>query len=328
MPIFSGAGLLSAGLNLIGGLIENDSNASMAESTNAFNAQQAQYNRDFQAEQAGKQMQFQERMANTSYQRAVRDLARAGLNPMLAYHNGGAPVPSGAKGEGSQAAGVTATMHNALGDAVSSGIHAESVKSAIELQKEQVKSIEADVALKSEQAEKTSAEIDNVRAQTATQLVTADKLRQDTVTSASQARYLETHADLLHEQINKVAPEIREMLSRSNLNEAQVTRIAGELPLIAAQVPKIKAETLESHQRRFLTQVEMKIKDLKTNEATAYSDFYGSAYGHASPYVNSGTKVFNDIVGAVTPLKFFKNLGGGSAAEVPHRTLNQQPGGK
>lgn len=53
--------------------------------------------RDFNSEQAEINREWQERMANTSYQRGVADMEKAGINPMLSAWNGGAPVPGGAQ---------------------------------------------------------------------------------------------------------------------------------------------------------------------------------------------------------------------------------------
>ena len=68
------AAAIGGGLSYLGG-----------ESANAANAEQAKKNR-----------QFQERMRATQYQTAVEDMRKAGINPAMAYHQGGAGTPTGA----------------------------------------------------------------------------------------------------------------------------------------------------------------------------------------------------------------------------------------
>lgn len=51
---------------------------------------------DANSAQVERQMHFQQMMSNSAYQRAMRDMRLAGLNPILAGQVGGASTPSGA----------------------------------------------------------------------------------------------------------------------------------------------------------------------------------------------------------------------------------------
>lgn len=87
-----------------------------AQQNNIFNAEQAQIAREFNSAEAQKQRDFEERMASTQWQRAVEDMQKAGLNPALAYSQGGNSVPSGATAHGGAAtASHSGNIMNLLG---------------------------------------------------------------------------------------------------------------------------------------------------------------------------------------------------------------------
>lgn len=173
VPLSTGGGNMSflpAIGSFLGDVVGGVLNYHGAKKANKANKKLAREQMAFQQASTREQMAFQERMSNTAYQRAMEDMKKAGLNPILAYNQGGASSPAGA-----QSGGASAQMTNEMSGAVSSALDAKRLRYEIENMKKTNEFIEAQT---------TQAYANAVKADKETKLLSYQK----TLTQANTAK--------------------------------------------------------------------------------------------------------------------------------------------
>lgn len=225
----AGASILGGALGALGQGQTNAANASMAREAANFNLYSMMENQ-----------RFQERMSSTAYQRAMTDMRNAGLNPILAYSQGGATTPGG-MGASMQAATMENSM-DSLGKGVSSA--AQAAKDS-----EMSQQVKAQTGLTKEQEKVAAATVDRVRQETATSAADANRKNAETAILAGSVDNPAAQRALWGAQASSAASQAalnkRQLEDNINYGDSPVGRIGASAERYAHRIGSAVVEKIK-----------------------------------------------------------------------------------
>jgi len=264
----------------------NRANRALQEDAQAYEAEQAATNREFQAgmfdkasdftsaqtvkemrfnkSEATRNRKFQKQQRATQYQTAVGDMKRAGLNPMLAYSQGGAGNNTGsaasvhAGNSPSPPSGGQGHSPMARMEPVVRG--SEAVHSAMEVSRgvEEIKNLKEQNNL--------------LKAQTYETQTRADQNIANVGAVGAHQKEMEQRVLNMREEVEKIRQEVKSGESQVVLNN-----IIGRLKTVEEQVAKRQISNIEAH--TVLQQTEAKLKTLDLPAGDLKADVAKTVHG-------------------------------------------------
>lgn len=219
--------------------------AEQGQISRTFNADEAQKARDFTADQMTRAMDYNTAQRASAYQTAVGDMKAAGLNPMLAYSQGGAsntPMQggSGASASSSPGSGTTSAVPRqrygeALMSTVSTAAAVKKILADANVSDAQARNVEADTRLKSQQIDTSQASAGQARM--TTKKMKAEIRRMDSEIENLQSQTTRNYSDA---SVKNVEYSLRQAqtaveLARKEVMGKQGSQLEASAALMRAQ---------------------------------------------------------------------------------------------
>ena len=232
---------------------------------NETSIEEAAKNREFNSAEAAKQRAWQEQMRSTGYQTAMADLKAAGLNPMLAYSQGPAAMPTGANASATSMPQISNKMQAALSASATAA---------------QIANINA-------ATEKTKADTDVSTA-------TAKQVEAQTHLTSTSATESQQRTENLKEQIAEIRESVK-LKNQQGITEQQrrvLMSYDAQLKQIQAEVeneriPLVKAQTALTNVQRQLAQYDIAGA---RNKSSSEETWWGR---NVRPYIQDAGRVTN-----------------------------------
>ncbi|AXH75139.1 MAG: DNA pilot protein [Microviridae sp.] len=257
-----------------------------------------------QADMADKQMQFQADQSTTAYQRAVKDMQLAGLNPMLAYSQGGASAGNGAM----------AQVEDTISPAVQTAFQRQRLTQELDNMKATEKQSETAAKVNEAQAKNIEADTINkdlqgpqIQASTRQQISSAGNLEATTKRIDSEIEKLKAEISNLPKVGKQIDATISNLIEQNRQISADIVYKKVLTSLTQANVKLTSAQTLQLKstlgQIIELNNADIALRRAKIPGQENQANFDRTDAGKAMPYVEAAGTLGNSAKSVISPFK-------------------------